>query len=57
MEAYGILVRFSCKNNEQYESIGKFWDLMSLQHPKPDLVGVGCGWREDSLDYLIGRLD
>lgn len=50
----GITARFDCGNGEQYERIGAFWDCMRALCPGWPLSGVGYGWKNDSLCYLIG---
>ena len=50
----GIQIHFSCANGEQYDEIGKFWDEMRKLCPEAELLGVGFGWKNDTLCYLIG---
>jgi predicted transcriptional regulator YdeE len=50
----GIEIRFNCKNNEQYENIGLFWDYMRKAYPGIQLRGLGYSWADDSLGYVIG---
>jgi hypothetical protein len=50
----GVQVRFDCKNGEQFEAIGRFWDRMHVFCPGENLLGVGFGWKNDTLCYLIG---
>jgi hypothetical protein len=57
MLAKGFFLRFSCKNAEQYETIGTFWDAMAACYPLESLCGIGYGWENDTLCYLIGRID
>lgn len=54
MKMKGIAARFDCAHGEQYESIGAFWDAMCALCPGLALSGVGYGWENDSLGYLIG---
>ncbi|MDD3192636.1 MAG: hypothetical protein PHE47_02085 [Oscillospiraceae bacterium] len=57
MTANGVLLRFSCQNGEQYDNIGAFWDYMAGFYPIETLSGIGFGWKDDSLSYLIGWVD
>lgn len=57
MLAKGFSLQFPCGNGEQYENIGKFWDAMSVIYGRENLCGVGYGWSEDTLCYLIGKID
>ena len=50
----GVQVRFDCKNGEQFEAIGAFWDGMRQLCPGTVLQGVGFRWENDTLCYLIG---
>lgn len=54
MKINGVLIRFDCTDNQQYDNIGKFWDFMSQLYPKEELKGVGYNWANDSFDYVIG---
>lgn len=54
MTVCGVQIRFGCKNGEQFEAIGAFWDEMRALCPGADLLGVGFGWENDTLCYLIG---
>jgi len=53
----GIQIRFDCANGEQFEAIGAFWDAMRVLFPDRTLSGVGYGWENDTLCYLIGTED
>ena len=57
MVATGYAKRFPCAQGEQYELIGEFWMQMRAALPDVALCGVGYGWENDSLCYLIGTLD
>ena len=54
MTIKGIKLRFDCADGEQYETIGAFWDAMRTLCPGMELNGVGFGWENDTLSYLIG---
>ena len=45
---------FSTKNEEQYENIGAFWDMMAAIYGRDSLQGLGFNWQDDSIEYLIG---
>lgn len=53
MRFVGIRRVFSTKNEEQYVSIGSFWDEMSKLYGRDKLMGLGCNWGEDSIEYVI----
>ncbi len=57
MKAHGIMRRFYCGDNGQYDKIGAFWDEMSARYPLDTLSGIGYGWENDTICYLIGRVD
>lgn len=50
----GIEIRFSCRNSEQYQSIGQFWNFMREQNYGNAIKGLGYNWKDDSLCYVIG---
>ncbi len=50
----GFSKRFSTKNEDQYNSIGRFWDYMSELYGVENLVGLGYNWDKDSIEYIIG---
>ena len=45
---------FSTENEQQYETIGAFWDELSAQYGRDNLQGLGYGWTEHSIEYAIG---
>ncbi len=51
---YGISRVFSTKNEDQYRTIGAFWDEMSALYGLENLWGIGYGWTKDSMSYAIG---
>lgn len=55
MKLTGYQLEFDCKNEQQYESIGRFWDDMSAAYGRENLFGVGYGWHDDIICYLIGH--
>lgn len=54
MTITGATIRFTCANGEQIEAIGRFWDDIRALCPTKELKGVGYGWQNDTLSYLIG---
>ena len=45
---------FSLENEGQYDTIGAFWDEMSLAHGMENLQGLGYRWQEGKIWYAIG---
>ena len=50
----GIGKTFSTENEQQYETIGAFWDELSAQYGREKLQGLGYGWTDTSIEYVIG---
>lgn len=50
----GIGKKFSIIGEDQYNTIGRFWDLMSDFTNKDDLIGFGCNWTKTDMEYYIG---
>ena len=50
----GISKNFSLTNEEQYNSIGEFWDEMSLLYGLENLQGLGYMWKNNKISYAIG---
>lgn len=53
MKFIGIRRVFSTKNEQQYQTIGLFWDEMSKLYGRDNLMGLGCNWGSDSIEYII----
>ena len=53
----GIGRTFSTENNQQYDTIGAFWDELAVKYGRVNLQGLGYGWKERSIDYAIGLID
>lgn len=53
MKFTGIRRTFSTQNEEQYTTIGAFWDEMSDIYGRENLMGLGCNWTADSIEYVI----
>lgn len=45
---------FSTVGEQQYNTIGKFWDEMSAIYGLENLRGLGYNWKDDSIEYVIG---
>lgn len=54
MKFNGISKVFSTNNNEQYKTIGSFWDELSKKYGMENLRGLGYNWTKDSIEYVIG---
>ena len=50
----GIAKRFSLRNEEQYNTIGAFWDELSALYGLENLQGLGYQWTENEIFYAIG---
>lgn len=50
----GISRTFSLLNEDQYNTIGAFWDKMAAIYGLENLHGLGYNWRGDTMDYAIG---
>ena len=53
----GIGRTFSTENDRQFETIGAFWDELAAKYGRANLQGVGYGWTEESIEYVIGLID
>lgn len=51
---YGITKEFLLTNEQQYETIGKFWDEMSELYGLENLQGLGYEWKNNKISYAIG---
>lgn len=50
----GISKVFKLTNEQQYETIGQFWDEMALIYGLENLHGLGYKWDNDEIYYAIG---
>lgn len=50
----GVSKTFSTVGEQQYNTIGKFWDEMSAIYGLENLRGLGYNWKDDSIEYVIG---
>lgn len=53
----GIGRSFSTENDQQYETIGVFWDELAAKYGRENLQGLGYGWKARSIEYVIGLID
>ena len=54
MRFIGISRVFSTVNDQQYETIGAFWDELSEKYGLENLRGLGYNWTKDTIEYVIG---
>lgn len=50
----GVSRVFNLTNEQQYETIGQFWDEMAARHGLENLWGLGYVWQGNTLSYAIG---
>ena len=50
----GISKEFSLLNEDQYNTIGDFWDEMASIYGLENLQGLGYKWVDDKIFYAIG---
>lgn len=50
----GISKEFSLINEDQYNTIGSFWDEMALLYGLENLQGLGFLWKDNKISYAIG---
>ena len=50
----GISREFSLENEDQYNTIGAFWDEMSFLYGLENLIGLGYKWKDNKISYAIG---
>ena len=50
----GISRIFKLTNQQQFDTIGRFWDEMAALHGLENLMGLGYFWTEDEISYAIG---
>lgn len=53
----GISKVFSLTNEQQYDTIGRFWDEMAEKYGLENLIGLGYQWQGDDFSYAIGLKD
>ena len=50
----GISKVFSLADEQQYETIGRFWDEMAIIYGLENLQGLGHAWQDNKIAYAIG---
>lgn len=50
----GVFKKFSLFNEEQYNTIGDFWDEMAAFYGLENLQGLGYKWVGNTIFYAIG---
>lgn len=50
----GIARVFGLTNEQQYDTIGRFWDEMAALYGLENIMGLGYEWTEDEISYAIG---
>ena len=50
----GIGRDFCLANEQQYNTIGQFWDEMSKLYGLENLKGLGYKWKDNNISYAIG---
>lgn len=53
----GISKAFSLRNEDQYNTIGAFWDELALRYGLENLQGLGYRWADGNIWYAIGLKD
>ena len=53
----GIGRTFSTVGEEQYNTIGAFWDELTALYGLENLRGLGYGWTQTTIEYVIGLKD
>ena len=54
MKFIGISRDFSLENEDQYNTIGAFWDEMSELYGMENIIGLGYKWEMGNISYAIG---
>lgn len=54
MRFTGIAKDFSLLNEDQYNTIGDFWDEMATLYGLENLQGLGYKWTNNKIHYAIG---
>ena len=50
----GISKDFTLTNEQQYNTIGQFWDEMAMLYGLENLQGLGYCWNNNTISYAIG---
>ena len=54
MNFCGITKDFCLSNEQQYDTIGQFWDEMAMLYGLENLEGLGYRWKDGKISYAIG---
>ena len=54
MEFKGVSKVFDLTDEQQYETIGQFWDEMTALYGLENLRGLGYAWQGNTMSYAIG---
>ena len=57
MDFKGISRVFSTVGEQQYDTIGLFWDELSSVYGMENLRGLGYNWTDTSIEYVIGLVN
>ena len=50
----GVTKDFGLTNEQQYDTIGQFWDEMAKLYGLENLQGLGYCWEDNKISYAIG---
>ena len=50
----GVSRDFDLTDEQQYETIGQFWDEMADSYGLENLMGLGYAWQGNTISYAIG---
>lgn len=50
----GISKDFCLINEQQYDTIGQFWDELAMVYGLENLQGLGYNWKDNKISYAIG---
>jgi predicted transcriptional regulator YdeE len=53
----GVSKVFDLTDEQQYETIGQFWDEMAAVYGLENLRGLGYAWQGNTMSYAIGLTD
>jgi predicted transcriptional regulator YdeE len=57
MKFIGISKEFSLINEDQYNTIGSFWDKLTSIYGLENLIGLGYKWKNGKIYYAIGLIN
>ena len=50
----GITKDFCLTNEQQYDTIGQFWDELARLYGLENLQGLGYNWKDNKISFAIG---